>query len=191
MASPPPSDLLLPWTENTLQQATKRDLVVFFQSNASADFLTRHNLNGRQRAITKRAKLPALRAVYRDVLCDPLAELTRSKLAIRDAIFESCCKHSGTVAHILIRQPDYDAAKAKIEAVHAAIINGAIDFAAAARQHSICPSAQLDGLLGCFVQGRFENVHSDVLFADPPSKVRVFGPIRTKYGFQIIQVSQY
>ena len=128
MVSPPPSDPLLPWTEKTLQQATKRELVGFFQSNASADFLTRHNLNGRQRAITKRAKLPALRAAYRHVLCDPLAELTRSKLAIRDAIFESCCKHSGTIAHILIRQSDYDAAKAKIEAVHAAIINGALQY---------------------------------------------------------------
>lgn len=185
-------DLLLPWTESTLDQATKKQLVKFLQANASDDFLGRHSLNGRRDAIAKRAKLSSLCAAYREVLCDPLATLTRSKLAIAAAIFEACCVHSGAVAHIVMHRPDYDATKAEIQSLHAEITHGAIDFTEAARRHSICPSAQCGGLLGRFVQGRIESAQGDVpSFARPPSKVRLFGPIRTKCGFQLVQVSQY
>ena len=53
-------DQLLPWTESTLHQATKKQLVRFLQANASDEFLTRLSLNGRLHAIVKRAKLPSL-----------------------------------------------------------------------------------------------------------------------------------
>ncbi len=187
-----PADDLLPWTDSTLGLATKKELVEFFQANASNEFLSRHNLNGRRHAIAKRAKLSFLCEAYQEVLRDPLAILTRSKPAIAAAIFEACCVHSGNVAHILMRRPDYDATKTEIESLHAEITRGAIDFSEAARHHSICPSAQRGGLLGRFVQGRVESAHGDMpSVARPPSKVRVFGPIRTKCGFQLIQVSQY
>lgn len=181
---------LLPWTETTLEKATKRELVQFFKANASAEFLTRHKLNGQQRAIAKRAKLPVLCAAYRDVLRDPPATLTRSKLMIAGALFETCC-NTGTVAHILMRSSDYDASRAKIELLHAKICCGETDFTEAARQHSICASARHGGLLGCFKRGRFESMLGDVTFSGRPSKVHVFGPIRTKCGFQLIQISQY
>ena len=179
----------LPWTADTVREASKRELVAFFQQECSPEFLKKNKLSGQEKAIVKVSKLPALVLVYKDVLRNPAAAMPRSKLAIADAMYAACCVGSGTVAHILMRKPDYDVTKAEIQAVLEDIRAG-LDFAVAAAKHSICPSARCGGLLGIFRQGEFHAAGSaEQLFPrEAPRHKRTFGPVRTALGFQLIQV---
>lgn len=61
----------LPWTADTVGEASKGELVTFMQANCSAEFLSKHNLNGQAKVITKKSKAPALQAAYTEVLADP------------------------------------------------------------------------------------------------------------------------
>lgn len=61
----------MPWTADGVGEASKGELVTFLQANCSATFLSKHKLKGQAKAITKKAKAPALQAAYKEVLGDP------------------------------------------------------------------------------------------------------------------------
>jgi len=60
------------------------------------------------------------------------------------------------------------------------------DFAALAKQHSKCPSGQDGGSLGEFEQGRMVPEFDSVVFSGEVGKVH--GPIRTQFGYHLLQV---
>lgn len=61
----------MPWTADNVGEASKRELVEFLQANCSAKFLSKHELNGLPQAITEKANVPTLQAIYKEVLDDP------------------------------------------------------------------------------------------------------------------------
>lgn len=64
LVSPPP------WTNETIADASKKDIVVYLQANMAADedFLKKHKLKGQEKAIIKGSKIPALRKAYAEFL---------------------------------------------------------------------------------------------------------------------------
>ena len=65
------------WSEETLDQASKKELVQFLQKWATKEFLKHHKLAGQEKAITKKAKLPALREAYTLAMSQPKQHLTQ------------------------------------------------------------------------------------------------------------------
>ena len=61
----------LPWTADTVGEASKGELLAFLQTNCSPEFLRKHRLTGQAKTIKKKQKAPALQSVYREVLDDP------------------------------------------------------------------------------------------------------------------------
>ena len=61
----------LPWTADTVGEASKGELLAFLQTNCSPEFLRKHRLTGQAKTIKKKQKAPALQSVYREVLNDP------------------------------------------------------------------------------------------------------------------------
>eukprot|EP01043_Picozoa_sp_COSAG02_P018800 COSAG02_NODE_888_length_16167_cov_293.783234_10_plen_1677_part_00 len=61
----------LPWSAETVGDASKRELVTFMQTKCSAEFLSRHKLNGKVMAIAKSFKAAALQSAYIELLADP------------------------------------------------------------------------------------------------------------------------
>jgi peptidyl-prolyl cis-trans isomerase C len=99
-------------------------------------------------------------------------------------------------AHILFRAPasatpvERAIAKEKLEALRAEIAGGKIDFAAAAKKHSQCPSATRGGDLGlvCRKGGLYDDAFNKAAFA---LKVGELSPVvETPVGFHLILVSQ-
>ena len=66
-----PPSVEMPWTAESVGEASKGELVTFLQANCSAEFLSKHKLKGQAKAITKKAKAPALQIAYKEVLDDP------------------------------------------------------------------------------------------------------------------------
>jgi peptidyl-prolyl cis-trans isomerase C len=94
--------------------------------------------------------------------------------------------------HILVRYgaEDDDAAKATkkadLEKVHKELTDGA-DFAAAAKEHSDCPSKAKGGDLGAFSKGRMVPEFEKAAFSQ---EIDAVGPIvETQFGYHIIQVT--
>lgn len=92
--------------------------------------------------------------------------------------------------HILIK-PESDkpedkaAAKAKLEAIRARIVNGESTFAHEAKQHSDCPSGkQNGGSLGWFGRGMMVKPFEDVAFALAVDTVSDI--LETPFGYHII-----
>lgn len=61
----------LPWTAETLGDASKGELVAFLQANCGEEFLSKHKLKGQAKAITKKAKAPGLHKAYLEMVADP------------------------------------------------------------------------------------------------------------------------
>ena len=82
--------------------------------------------------------------------------------------------------HILV--PSEDACndlKTKIE--------GGLDFAEAAAEHSSCPSGRSGGALGSFGPGQMVKEFDEVVFTGEIGKV--LGPVKTQFGFHLIEVT--
>ena len=65
-------------------------------------------------------------------------------------------------------------------------IEGGADFAAIAREHSKCPSGKQGGDLGKFGPGQMVKEFDEVVFRDEVG--RSHGPIRTDFGFHLIEI---
>ncbi len=66
-------------------------------------------------------------------------------------------------------------------------IEGGLDFAKAAAEHSSCPSGRSGGSLGSFGPGQMVKEFDDVVFTGEIGKV--LGPVKTQFGFHLIEVT--
>ena len=64
------------WSADTLEGASKKELVQFLQAYATAEHLQKYKLKGQEKAIVKKAKLPALHAAYTEAMDQPKQNLT-------------------------------------------------------------------------------------------------------------------
>jgi len=85
-----------------------------------------------------------------------------------------------TARHILVANKEVcEDLKKKIEA-------GA-DFAAVAREHSLCPSGRQGGALGEFGPGQMVKEFDQVVFSGEVGKV--LGPVQTQFGYHLLEVT--
>jgi peptidyl-prolyl cis-trans isomerase C len=66
-------------------------------------------------------------------------------------------------------------------------IEGGLDFAACAREHSLCPSGRQGGGLGEFGPGQMVKEFDQVVFSGEVGKV--LGPVQTQFGFHLIEIT--
>ncbi len=64
-------------------------------------------------------------------------------------------------------------------------LNKGADFGKLAKKFSTCPSGKKGGDLGEFRRGQMVKAFDDVVFKKPV--LEVHGPVKTKFGFHIIQ----
>lgn len=62
------------------------------------------------------------------------------------------------------------------------------DFAKLAKQNSSCPSAKKGGDLGEFRKGTMVPAFDKAIFSKGSEDQKVIGPVKTKFGFHLIQV---
>lgn len=65
-------------------------------------------------------------------------------------------------------------------------IEGGADFAAMAREHSMCPSGKSGGDLGEFSKGQMVPEFDKVVFSGDINKIH--GPVKTQFGYHLIQI---
>jgi len=82
--------------------------------------------------------------------------------------------------HILV------ASKETCEKLKADIEAGA-DFAAVAREHSLCPSGRQGGALGTFGPGQMVREFDEAVFSGEVGKV--LGPVKTQFGYHLVEVT--
>lgn len=87
-----------------------------------------------------------------------------------------------TARHILLNN-DKLARKLKKE-----IIKEDITFEKAAKKFSKCPSGKRGGGLGTFNKGDMVKEFDNVIFAKETQLNRIIGPIKTQFGFHLIEV---
>lgn len=68
------------------------------------------------------------------------------------------------------------------------IIAKDITFEKAAKKFSKCPSGKRAGNLGTFSKGEMVKEFDNVIFAKDTQINRVIGPIKTQFGFHLIEV---
>ena len=61
------------------------------------------------------------------------------------------------------------------------------DFAAVAREHSLCPSGKKGGSLGEFGPGQMVKEFDQVVFSGEVGKV--LGPVQTQFGYHLLEVT--
>ena len=83
--------------------------------------------------------------------------------------------------HILVESAE------KCEDLKTQIGQGA-DFADLARQHSSCPSGKSGGELGEFGKGQMVPEFDQVVFSAPLNEVQ--GPVKTQFGFHLLEVTE-
>ena len=66
-------------------------------------------------------------------------------------------------------------------------IEGGADFAAAAMEHSQCPSKAQGGALGDFGPGQMAPEFDKVVFSAEVGKVH--GPVKTQFGYHLIEIT--
>eukprot|EP00659_Diplonema_papillatum_P006957 gene6957-10703_t len=97
------------------------------------------------------------------------------------SVITADAKKSAKASHILVKE------KSDIEAVQKRIEEGA-DFADEAKAHSTCPSGKKGGDLGNFGEGQMVKEFDAVVF-DPKTEIgKVYGPVKTQFGYHLIQV---
>lgn len=85
-----------------------------------------------------------------------------------------------TARHILVETQDQcQQLKTQIE--------GGVDFADVARQHSKCPSGRQGGELGTFSPGEMVPEFDQVVFSADVGAVQ--GPVQTEFGYHLIEVT--
>ena len=62
------------------------------------------------------------------------------------------------------------------------------DFAAVAKEHSICPSNRSGGDLGTFGPGQMVKEFDTVVFSAYLNEVQ--GPVKTQFGYHLIEVTK-
>jgi len=67
-------------------------------------------------------------------------------------------------------------------------LDGGGDFAKLAKRNSTCPSAKKGGDLGEFKRGTMVAQFDKAVFANGSEDKKYLGPIKTKFGFHLIQV---
>ncbi len=66
-------------------------------------------------------------------------------------------------------------------------IEGGADFAAVAKEHSLCPSKRDGGALGAFSPGQMVREFDQVVFTGEIGKV--LGPVKTQFGYHLIEIT--
>jgi peptidyl-prolyl cis-trans isomerase C len=66
-------------------------------------------------------------------------------------------------------------------------IEAGADFAALAKEHSICPSSEDGGNLGEFSPGEMVEEFDEVVFGREVGKIH--GPIETQFGFHLVEIT--
>ncbi|HOI18191.1 MAG TPA: peptidylprolyl isomerase [Geobacteraceae bacterium] len=66
-------------------------------------------------------------------------------------------------------------------------IEGGADFAAVAKEHSLCPSKRDGGALGTFSPGQMVREFDQVVFTGEIGKV--LGPVKTQFGYHLIEIT--
>jgi len=66
-------------------------------------------------------------------------------------------------------------------------IEGGADFGELARKHSSCPSGSRGGDLGEFSPGMMVPEFDEVVFSAPVNAVQ--GPVKTQFGFHLLEVT--
>ena len=66
-------------------------------------------------------------------------------------------------------------------------IEAGTEFAAAAKDHSLCPSGQRGGDLGEFSPGQMVKEFDDVVFQAEIGPVH--GPVKTQFGYHLIEIT--
>ncbi len=97
-------------------------------------------------------------------------------------------------SHILVKvEPGADetaktAAREKLEGIRKQVEEGTVTFAAAAAEHSACPSGQRGGDLGTFSHGQMVPAFEEAAFSQ---ELNAVGPvIETPFGYHIVQVTE-
>ncbi|SFN04241.1 peptidyl-prolyl cis-trans isomerase C [Formivibrio citricus] len=85
-----------------------------------------------------------------------------------------------TASHLLVNSEE-ECLKLKEQ-----ILAGA-DFAAVAKEHSLCPSAAQGGDLGRFGRGMMVPEFDKVVFSAPLNEVQ--GPVKTQFGYHLLIVT--
>ena len=85
-----------------------------------------------------------------------------------------------TARHILVKTQE------KCEGIKQQIEDGE-DFAAMAKNHSLCPSGKRGGDLGAFSPGQMVKEFDQVVFSEEVGKVH--GPVQTQFGFHLIEIT--
>lgn len=68
------------------------------------------------------------------------------------------------------------------------IISNDITFEKAAKKFSKCPSGKRGGNLGTFSKGEMVREFDNVIFAKDAQINRIQGPIKTQFGFHLIEI---
>ncbi|UTJ05518.1 peptidylprolyl isomerase [Arcobacter roscoffensis] len=68
------------------------------------------------------------------------------------------------------------------------IISKDITFEKAAKKFSKCPSGKRGGSLGTFSKGEMVKEFDNVIFAKDAQINRIQGPIKTQFGFHLIEI---
>jgi len=66
-------------------------------------------------------------------------------------------------------------------------LDGGADFAAVAREHSLCPSSRQGGDLGEFGKGQMVPEFETVVFSAEVGKAH--GPVKTQFGYHLIEIT--
>ena len=99
------------------------------------------------------------------------------------------------VRHIVVRvgktatAAERAGAKEKLEAVRAEVAAGKLDFAAAAKKHSHCPTAPTGGDIGYIARkgGLVDEAFAKAAFALKPGELS--GVVETEFGLHVVQVT--
>eukprot|EP01061_Rhynchopus_euleeides_P042006 TRINITY_DN733_c0_g1_i1.p3 TRINITY_DN733_c0_g1~~TRINITY_DN733_c0_g1_i1.p3 ORF type:complete len:275 (+),score=161.52 TRINITY_DN733_c0_g1_i1:59-883(+) len=87
-------------------------------------------------------------------------------------------------SHILMKDED------ALMKVKDDIDAGKATFVEMAKKHSTCPSKNKGGDLGSFGKGAMVKEFEEVVFADSTEVGKVYGPVKTQFGFHLIRVTE-
>jgi peptidyl-prolyl cis-trans isomerase C len=86
-----------------------------------------------------------------------------------------------SASHILVRSAS------EAQSIKAKLVKGA-NFTQLAKRHSTCPSAKKGGDLGELQKGQMVKQFDQAVFANGSEDKPFLGPIKTKFGYHLIQV---